>query len=65
MVKKCIKENVCEKFTDYFETNDHNKSRRNKSLLLKVPKVKLEFANRRFIFKVLSCIMELSYYCSL
>ena len=51
MVKKCIKENICEKFTDYFETNDHNKSRGNKNLLLRVPKVRLEFAKQSFYFQ--------------
>ena len=41
LVKKWIKGNIWEKFTDYFEINNDQKSKRNKNLLLKVPKVRL------------------------
>ena len=54
MVRKCIEGNICEKFIDYFEINVHRKSTRKRNLLLKIPKVRLEFANRDFIFKVLN-----------
>ena len=33
---------ICEKFRDYFKVNVHYKSRRNRNLSLKVPKLRLE-----------------------
>ena len=42
-MKKCIKGNICENFTDYFEIHIYYKSTRNRNLLLIVPKVRLEF----------------------
>ena len=46
-MKKCIKGNICENFTDYFEIHIYYKSTRNRNLLLIVPKVRLEFEKVR------------------
>ena len=51
MVRKCIEVNICETFTDYFEINVHHKSTQNRNLLLKVPKIRLEFAKQGFYFQ--------------
>ena len=51
MLRKCIKENSCELFTDYLEVNVHHKSTRNKNMLLKVPKIRLEFPKQGFYFQ--------------
>ena len=40
--------NVCENFNDYFAINYHAKNTRNRNTLLKLPRVKLEFAKRSF-----------------
>ena len=50
LVRKCIDGNVCTNFLNYFERNNHQKVTRNNNFLLKVPKVKLEFAKRSFYF---------------
>ena len=50
LVRKCIKENVCSNFLEYFKINFHNKFTTNKELLLVIPKVKLEFARSKFFF---------------
>ena len=47
MVKNSIAGIICEKFTDYFEINVHHKSPRNRILLLKVQKTRLEY-NKRY-----------------
>ena len=51
MVRKSIEGIICEKFTDYFEINVHHKSTRNRNLLLKVPKIRLELAKQGFYFQ--------------
>ena len=40
MVKRYMEGNICEKFTDGVESNDHYESTKNKNMLLKV-KLKL------------------------
>lgn len=50
MVKMCIKESICDRFTDYSETNVYHKSTKNRNFLLEVPKVRLEFS-KRFVRK--------------
>ena len=42
LMRKCINENVCAKFQDYFMINNHNVRTRNKNTHSKIPKVKLE-----------------------
>ena len=49
-VRKCIDKNICENFHKYFIINNHSKCTRNQSALLKLPKVKLEFAKRSFYY---------------
>ena len=56
LVKKYIKRNIWENFTDYSEINAHQKSKRNKSLLLKVPKVRLQITKQGFYFQVVQLL---------
>ena len=46
--KVLMNHNVCEDFNDYFAINYHAKNTRNRNKLLKLPRVKLEFAKRSF-----------------
>ena len=48
LVKKSLAGLLCDNFTGYFQYNMHNKSTKNQNLLLRVPKVKLEFAKFGF-----------------
>lgn len=41
---------ICDNFINCFEVNDDNKATRNQKYLLKVPKVRLEFAKEDFYF---------------
>ena len=50
LVRKCAKGKICSNFIEYFQINFHNKRTRNKDLLLKIPKVKLELAKSGFFF---------------
>ena len=43
-----MNDNVCENFNDYFAINYHAKNTRNRNELLKLPRVKLDFAKRSF-----------------
>ena len=46
--KILMNDNVCENFNDYFAINYHAKSTIKRNKLLKLPRVKLEFAKRSF-----------------
>ena len=46
--KVLMNDNVCENFNDYFAINYYAKNTRNRNTLLKLPQVKLEFANQSF-----------------
>jgi hypothetical protein len=50
LVNKCLNEDVCSNFHNYFHLNTHSKNTRNNNILVKVPKVKLEFARNGFFF---------------
>ena len=50
LVRKCIDKEVCSNFHNHFEMNNHNKATINRTYLLKVPKIKLEFARNSFYF---------------
>ena len=50
LVHKCITNNVCSNFVNYFEVMSHVRDTRNNNHMLIVPKVKLEFAKRSFYF---------------
>ena len=41
---------MCSNFQGYFEINDHKQHTRNNSKLVKLPKVKLEYARQSFSF---------------
>ena len=41
-------DSICESFNDYFNINYHAKNTRKRNKLLKLPRVKLEFAKRSF-----------------
>ena len=49
-VKKCLSVGVCPSFRNYFQKLEHKVSTRNNGKLLKIPKVKLEFARSGFFF---------------
>ena len=50
LVKKCLDKKLCTNFHEYFMVNEHNINTRNNNILLKMPKVKLEFAKNGFYF---------------
>ena len=50
MVKKCLNKKPCTKFHVFFVVNEHNVNTRNKNILLKMLKVKLEFTKVLFYF---------------
>ena len=43
-VRKCLDGSTCSNFSDYFQVVNHHKNTRNNGLLLKVPRLKLEYA---------------------
>ena len=49
-VEKCLSLGVCPSFRKYFQKLEHKVSTRNNGKLLKIPKVKLEFACSGFFF---------------
>ncbi len=50
LVRKCLNKKLCTNFHDYFVINEHNARTRNRNILLRIPKVKLEFAKNGFFF---------------
>ena len=50
VVRQCLNGESCNPFNDYFEINNHTIRTRNQSLLLVLPKVRLEFGKRSFRF---------------
>ena len=49
-VRRCLDSEMCSNFQDYLEINVHKQHTRNNSILLKLPKVKLEHARQSFYF---------------
>ena len=49
-VEKCLSVGMCSSFRNYFQKLEHKVSTRNNGKLLKIPKVKLEFARSGFFF---------------
>ena len=47
-VRKCLDGSTCSNFIDYFQVVNHHKNTRNNGLLLKVPRLKLEYARGSF-----------------
>ena len=47
-VRKCLDGSTCSNFSDYFQVVNHHKNTRNNGLLLKVPRLKLEYARGSF-----------------
>ena len=50
LVRKCIDKDICDAFQGYFNINDHTVRTRNHQSLLKIPKIKTEFARKSFRF---------------
>ena len=50
-VEKCLSVGACSSFRNYFQKLEHKVSTRNNGKLLKIPKVKLEFARSGFLFR--------------
>ena len=51
-VRKCLGNDICSNFCGYFQVNDHDKDTRNKAILARLPRVKLEFNRQSFRFVV-------------
>ena len=49
-MRKCLNENLCSNFKDYFKINEHHLGTRNRNILLQIPKVKLGIAKNGFFF---------------
>ena len=50
LVRKCLEKELCSNFDNYFSLNKHRQNTRNNNILVKLPKVKLEFAKNSFYF---------------
>ena len=50
VVRKCTDKVACSPLKNYFELNNHNMRTRNQEILVKLPKLKLEFGKRAFFF---------------
>ena len=59
IVRKCLDKDVCTNFREYFETNIHGLNTRNSNILVKLPKVKLEFGRHAFRFAAAKIYNEL------
>ena len=51
MVRKCLDNELCSNFNGYFQINVHEINTRNRNHLLKLPKTKLEFGKKSFMFQ--------------
>ena len=49
-VRQCLGNDICSNFCGYFQVNDHDKDTRNKAILVRLPRVKLEFNRQSFRF---------------
>ena len=50
LVHHCIKRNTCSNFSNYFELTSHGKLTRNNGYIVKLPKLKLEYARGSFYY---------------
>ena len=50
LVRKCIDKDICVTFQGYFEINDHKMCTRNNQCLVKLPKIRTEYARKSFRF---------------
>ena len=50
IVPKCLNDQVCAPFKNYFTVNIHSAGTRNQGLFLVLPKVRLEFMKRSFFY---------------
>ena len=48
LVRKCLDNEACELFHDYFQKMNHNKATRNNKISLRIPNVRLKFAKSGF-----------------
>ena len=51
LVRKCLDNELCYHFDGYFQINEHGKNTRNRNLLLKLPKINLEFGKKSFMYQ--------------
>ena len=49
-MRKCTDKVACSPLKNYFELNNHNMRTRNQEILVKLPKLKLEFGKKPFFF---------------
>ncbi len=59
IVRECLDKKMCNTFQAYFEINEHERSTRNIGIMVKRPKVKLEFARQAFRFSASKIYNEL------
>ena len=50
VVRKCLNNDICEHFKDYFTLQNHGKHTRNNRHLLRLPIIKTEYARRSFYY---------------
>ncbi len=50
LVRKCIDKDICDTFQGNFHINDHKMQTRNNQGLIKLPKIKTEYARKSFRF---------------
>jgi hypothetical protein len=50
IVRKCLDGQMCSNFNNYFQINETGINTRNANCLLKLPKVKLDFAKQSFFY---------------
>ena len=59
-----IDREACDIFQGYFEVQEHKTKTRNNQCLLKLPKIKTEYACKSFASWVLKCVCNTFYHCS-
>ena len=50
VVRECLEKSVCSTFDNYFTIINHEKKTRNNECLLRLPKIRTEYARKSFIF---------------
>ena len=60
IVRKCLNDNVCTPFKNYFTLNKHSGGTRNQGLFLILPKARLEFMKHSFFYSGARMFNELT-----
>ena len=63
IVHKCLRKDICTPMRDYFVINEHNLNTRNKNLLIKLPKIKLELGRQTFLYSGAKLFNDLPITC--